>query len=635
MKRFLPLVILPFLACSPLGSSGSESTSTNTTPSISINISKLEVAQTHVIPATGKTWAGTKMQNTKLHLVGQREALVLMDLTSSGTIQTPMLEAWKGNQKLGEVGLNPPANLPKTEVGGAPYSTTAYFAKLEAAWVVAGLEVSVRMGGQSSAKVAVKVGAPTEMNIYTLPFYLFGTKETDVPLSKSAMIPQANRDEYFAKHPISKLNIQNHNLEKIIWSEIIVGPRQGRAAQKVSYSEQQGDGFAVMSAVLNILRGIRSANGEENTNNQIYAPLLMANQAGKYVYPGGGLGGGSVTTGDHDYSGIFIHELGHGYGMPHAEDGFNNSEYPYAAGSLKGSSWGFDLQRNLFLSPFIPQTASSFKNCQSQRQLSASGQCIKQDPMQSGAGDQAKGDVYAMFSDFNAGVVQQYLEGTTTIKDGKRSFQNGKIIPDTKSSTGYSRWDSLDSAFVPVETKTVSNGIFGLDNNLPTQRNVDVQTILVSVSLSSITEKVDNTSLDYRDTLEYNPSTTYIYSPLAYKGNLRRTIDPSNAAELASIVPNTSQNSWYCLNSGCDYTLRVTFADSSQQLIAVQGGFRTWFGTNLDPKAGNPTDGTSYRLFAVNVSGAKKIGQIELLETPEVWKGLPNNPTVVVSRSFN
>ena len=622
-----------FVACSPL-------TQTGVIPIIN----QLELAQTHVMPPQGKSWAGEKLAKYNLHLVGNREALVLLSFDPSQELKNPVLEALIAGQKIGEIALELPSALPKTESAGVAYSSTAYSARLEKTWVKPGLELRVRSDGQFSASQAVRVGAPNEFTIYTLPFYLFGLNETAVPLSQTATANQATKDEYFAKHPIANLQIQNHAAQKVVWSYIVVGPREGRAAQKVLYKEQQGDGFAVMSAILNTLSAIRNANGDDSFSSHYYAPLLMANQAGQYSSPDGGLGGGHLGTGDYAYAGIFVHELGHAFGMPHADDGYKDGNYPYIGGSLKGSNWGFDQLKNQFLAPIVPSSASTFKNCAADnfpmgRQFDLQLRCIKQDPMQSGAGDQAAGDKYTMFSDFNASLIQHYFEGTTTISNNQRTYNGGRVFLNPNSPTGYSRWDSLDSSLVPVETKTTTKGLYGLDNGLPITRDVPVRSIVISANLASIsdtfTEDAAKPKLSYQDTITYNPETTQIYEPITYTGNLRRLIDPKNPAELASIVPDTSLNPWYCRNSGCDYSLKITFKDSSEQWMVLQTGFRGWFSPDINPEAANPIKPQSYRTWGVNISAAKEIAKLELLETPEVWKGLPASPKVVASRVFD
>jgi Peptidase M66 len=603
-----------------------------------LSIKSLEVAQTHVIPPEGKTWAGANLAKYNLHLVGNRDALVLIEFDPGQTIRKPVLEASVNGQRLGQVALNAPDTLPKTEANGPAYSSSAFWAKLEKSWIKPGLELIFKSEStQASQPRALNVGAPAEFTILTLPFYLFGLTPSAVPFAQTASADQITTDEYFAKHPFANLSIKNHSAQKIVWPYIIVGPRQGRAAQKVEYKEQQGDGYAVMDAILDTLGAMREANGDGLINNHSYAPLLMANKAGQYSSPGGGLGGGNLGTGDYAYAGIFIHEAGHAFGMSHANDGFNNGTYPYIGGSLKGSSWGFDQNKNRFLAPFVPSSAETFKNCATDgfpmgRQKDGQGRCIKQDLMQSGAGDQVAGDKYTMFSDFNASVVQQYLEGTTTLKNGKHEYDGGRVFVDPSSSTGYSHWDTLDSNFVPVPITTSNKGLYGLDNGLPVQRDVPVRTIIITSSIAGSTDTNGDGAISYADSLTYNPVITQIYEPITHTGNLRRLIDPKDATQRASIVPDTSENPWYCKNAGCDYTLKVTFADNSEQFVALQTGFRGWFDATINPNATTPTDGSSYRVWGVNIPAAKAILKLELLETPEVWKGLSASPKVIASR---
>lgn len=191
-----------------------------------LTINQLELAQTHVVPPQGKSWTGEKLAKYNLHLVGNREALVLLSFEPNQSIENPVLEALVAGQKIGEVNLELPNNLPKTESNGVAYSSTAYTARLEKTWVRPGLELRVRAGGQFSAAQAVRVGAPSEFTMLTLPFYLFGLNETNVPLSQTATANQATKDEYFAKHPIANLQIQNHPAQKVVWSYIVVGPRE-------------------------------------------------------------------------------------------------------------------------------------------------------------------------------------------------------------------------------------------------------------------------------------------------------------------------------------------------------------------------------------------------------------------------
>ncbi len=475
-------------------------------------------------------------------------------------------------------------------------------------------------GAAASSATALPVGVDSDFDMWILPFYLFGANDDNsAPIEVTGTPDEASQTELYQKWPIARVNVAQHPAKRVDWPTIVVGPREGSPAMQVQNKDQQPDGFAVMSAVLDVLRAVRSANGEANTNNQIYAPLLMLNEIGEYESPGGGLGGGSVGTGDYAYAGIFIHEQGHAFGMPHAADAYANAEYPYVGGSLLGSMWGYDAARREFLAPFIPAGAETFAGCLTDdlHQVDDMGRCVKQDPMQSGSGDQAPGYKFTMFSDFNAGVIQRYFEGVTELgDDAVHVYSGGVIFVDAGSSTGYSRWDGLEQRRVEVVVETTENGLYGLDGGLPAQRGVPVHTIVFTLSAAGTAEA------------------SQIYPPLSYQGNLRRQIDPTAPADLALIVPNSGEVPWYCHASGCDYTLRVTYADQAVRHVLIQDGFRPWFDPMgvPDDATKDPTDDDSYRVFAVNVPGDEAWVKIELLDTPMGWNGVPGDAEVLLSR---
>jgi hypothetical protein len=129
-------------------------------------------------------------------------------------------------------------------------------------------------------------------------------------------------------------------------------------------------------------------------------------------------------------------------------------------------------------------------------------------------------------------------------------------------------------------------------------------------------------------------SNVWIYPPLPFTGNLIQTFDPTSAADRAAIVPNTGTYAWYCHASGCDYTVRVTYADNSQITRVLQGGFRPWFSPTGTPatSTADPTSGDSFKLWTINVPGNKAITKVELLDTPMAWNGVPATPTVLLIR---
>lgn len=609
-------------ACGGGSSSNDQGAKVPVTPVLpQLTIAAFETAQTHVLPEAGLSWTLPQASMT-LHLTAQRDALVMLDLGGAQPA-SPMLEGWLDNVKLGAVALNAPNLLPPTEAAGPAYAGSRHSATVPAAWVKPGLMLRVSAANYSpSAYRKPEIGLDSDFDMRILPFYLFGANDSNTqPLTVTGAPDAATYQELYAKWPVARLNVSNHAARRIDWPTLVIGPVEANNAPAyvVSNKDQQHGGFEIMGAALGILSAIRDANGESGTNNQYYAPLLMLGADGKYADPGGGLGGGSRGTGDYRYAGIFIHEQGHAFGMPHAEDGYNSGRYPYVRGSLAGSAWGYDAGRAMFLAPFLPSDASTFAGCQADtaRIKDSAGRCVKQDPMQGGAGDQAKGFRFAGFSDFNAGVIQRYFEGQTSIdKDGVRHYDGAKILVDAASPTGYSQWDSIDKKRVTLTPTTTDKGLYGFNMGLPVQRNVPVQTIIITYSLGGTS------------------AASQIYPPLAYQGNLLRQVDPAVAGELAEITPNTGPVPWYCHASGCDYTLRVSYRDGSVQHTLLQGGFRSWFSPTgaLPAEALDPLKGKSFKVWGINVAARTGIAKIELLDTPMGWKGLPASPAVLLSR---
>lgn len=590
---------------------------------VALEIAQLELAQTHVLPEAGLSWT-LRQAKERLHAVGGREALALLRLSAENA-GNPQLEGWANGVQLGTVALS--ASIPATEAGGAAYPGARYSASLPAAWLVPGLQLRVRADNyRVGAFRSPTIGADSPVTLRVLPLYLFGANESNsVPLATSGAPDAATVTEIFAKWPVASVVAQNHPAQRAVWPTLSIAPSGGKPAYLARSTDDEQAGFQVMGATLNLLGGLLAANGESSGPVQYYAPLILFDAAGKLKHPGGGLGsiGGDTGVGDHGYSGIFIHEQGHAMGLPHQGGAYTDGKYPYLAGSLNGSVWGYDSTRKEFLAPFVPATASRYRNCagdtfdSTPRQLDAQGRCIKQDPMQSGSGDEARGYRFATFSDYSVAMMQRHLEGTTsTDKNGARVYSGGSIVADAAFPGGYKRWDGIDRRWIDVAPKTADNGLYGFNQGLPERRDVPVQAIAVAYSRAG------------------TANVSQIYPPIGFRGNLLRYIDPTDAAQRASIVPNTGTYAWYCHNGGCDYTLRVTYADGGVRHVLLQGGFRPWFGPTTAPpaSAGDPNNGDSFRTWVVNVPADKAISRIELLDSPKGWEGLPAAPTVLLSR---
>jgi hypothetical protein len=601
---------------------------TTTTPARA-QMSRLQLAQTHVLPPEGLSWAQPNGKRLGLHLSAGRGALALVDAQPLD-LAGAQLEGRIGGTSLGRVTLADNSALPPTEDGGERYSATARVAALPAEWLQPGLELRlIATNASASAWQAVNVGAQTSLVIRTLPFYLFGATEAVASLDKASLPSAQALDELYAKWPISQLSVAAHPATKVSWPQLVIAPRNGGPAYVMNSSTDRKDGFDPISAVNSVTGAIRSANGEDPTANQYYGAMVQADANGSYDSPGGGLGGGHIGAGDLAYAGVFVHEQGHAFGMPHAgESNAEGTGYPYVGGSLKGSVWGFDQKRQRFMSPLVPTTASSFRNCandvfsRTPRQLDAQGRCIRQDPMQSGSGDQAAGDAYTLFSDYNAAVVQNYLEGVTTLNaQGQPVWDGGRVVESAASATGYRRWNSLTKSWVAVDpaTEDVNKGLYGVNAGYPLTRGVPVYTLVVTRSHAG------------------TAGATQVYPPIGpYNGNLLRIFDPTSANDRVAMAPNTGTYPWYCHASGCDFTLRLTYANAVVRHVLLQGGFRSFFEPSEATKASasDPLDKDSFRRFAINVPADAALTKVELLDTPQAYAGIGTQPAVLATRTL-
>lgn len=583
-----------------------------------VGVQLIELAQTHVLPLGGKTW-GMTAATESLHFVGQRPALALVRLTTPYPA-SPVLQGWLNDTLLGEVALNPPSSLPRTEAGGPAYATDRHSAVVPAAWMRSGLQLSVRSASLGpSRRQAVSVGADMPVNLRILPFYLYGADDSDMPFSQASGPNADTINELYAKWPVSSLNVGLHPAQRIDWPYLVLPPDGSNAAYVAHNKDEekvQSAPAVSLGTVLGTLGDLMQANGESSQNVQYYAPTIMQNSLGAYRSPSGGLGsiGGDTGSGDSSYAGVFVHEQGHAMGLGHVGDGYDANRYPYLWGSLAGSAWGYDAIRNEFLPPFVPTTASSFAGCANQtfgghaRALDAQGRCVKQDPMQSGSGDQDPSYRFATFSDASTATMQRHME-------------TDYVVPDAARASGYKVWDRTAMRWTDYTPSTTGYAQYGLLGNFPVQKNVPVTSIALTVSKAGTT------------------GATQIYPTFSYLGNLIQQIDPTDAAQRAAFNPLAPWSQevpwrWYCVNSGCDYTVRVTHAGGVVRHVLLQGSFRAFNDPDgaLRTGATDPLQSASFKRFVINVSNDIAITKIELLDTPSAWKGLPATPTVLACR---
>ena len=309
----------------------------------------LELAQSHVFPAPARTWetAGlSRYGDIDLHLVGNREALTIFELGSlaeSSAVSMHVTNEERGSDDV-EIALSPPSQIPGTygddnagsAMDGEPYSTTAWTGTIPADLIKKGLSIKVTYPGGERTWSNFTVGAPTDFGIVSLPFYFFGadpetTTHHDVTLTPelAGKMPESVEEEFKQRLPIASLSSQLHPARFFKSPYAVVAPRQGGSAYRIYQKEEAKDGFAVIGSTMNLIGALREMDAAVPFAVQYYGAIILEDAAGRYAGPGGGLGGGHKGAGDYSFGGIFFHEQGHAFGLPHANDAYKRGEYPY------------------------------------------------------------------------------------------------------------------------------------------------------------------------------------------------------------------------------------------------------------------------------------------------------------------
>lgn len=568
-----------------------------------LNMTDIRLAQSHVVPNGKRVWTQPELPTgtRTLRMTNSRDALALVKLSAKDAVD-PVLEVWDHGTKSATLRLQPPSALPATEDGGQRYAEDTYSARIPGHLIWDGVELRVSAKNYARGNtLPLDVSAEYYEVLKILPIYLFGATDTNsgYPLSTYGKPSDAAVQELNDRMPFD-FQVSAHEAGKVVWEQLVQPPTGSSPARVLRNYDDAGP---ILSITLNLMDGLRRANGQNQSPVTYYSPVLGFKSDGSVRPAGGGLGWGGSATGNWSYGGVFIHELGHTFAMGHAGTMATDGTYPYANGSLLGSNWGWDATRSLLMPTWMPSSASSAATC-SGAIRDELGRCIKQDIMESGAGSQAKGMRFAMFSDFSAAVMQERMEYYSVMPEG----DEGEFVRFNGTTRS---WESFQAT-----TSNYAND--GIAQNLPLKINVPVYSLFFTLSATT-------------------PEANHLYAPIKYTGNLLGIVDPTKAEDLAAIEYNGKgvyRN--FCRRTGCDYTLRMTYTDGSQRHQLVQGGFRT---TNtpsgaVNPAALDPLRGDSFRRWVINVPGDKTLRKVELLSTPEAWKGLPAQPQVLLSREL-
>lgn len=586
----------------------------------------LQLAQTHAFTAPKRTWeSGYSLQDgysdLDLHLVGSRKALAIIEFGDVTPTNPRLSITHDASSAAYVIPLVGPDLLPKTygdvnptdAADGQPYSATAYSATIPAEYVQPGLDIAILDDVMAETKFAdILVGASTHFEIVSMPLYFFGADPASTTHDGKVLTPEVagkmsedQSKEYMARLPVASFQSTLHPGRFLKSEYAVIEPRGGGSAYRCYEKADLTSGFDIISSGLNIIGALRELDGSIPLAKQYYASIIMQKKNGAYTDVGGGLGGGHIGAGDYSFGGIFFHEQGHAFGLPHARDDYS-SRYPYENGGLKGSGWGYDEHLGKFIDVF-------YKKCTPWSQPTESVppyRCYKQDVMQSGHEQRDEGLYYGLFSDFNNARIQRYFEGT--------ELTNGRIFKNVTPAGGLARWDPETLKFVDIEYT-------GIDVTSGTDRN-----LVGAVLTFGCPELQCNSTGPLTTNNLNNMSITQIYPPFEYVGVTRELVDVDNLTQMdkfhwsKAVVDGRIERD-YC-DHGCDFVAAFEFENGSRSRIMVSKSFRSWRKPhkkiqNQRPEVMIPTDGSSYFVMAVAAEGSN-VTRVDLLYAPMAWEGL-------------
>ena len=571
-------------------------------------MSSIELAQTHVIGAQGRPMQSTNDAKNnltrRLTLVADRAALLM--LQPKGTVASLQVRARLADGRtLGPLALKAPDKLPATDGGRSPYATAKYSVLLPKEWVQIGARLEIGQADFSAPlSVALTVTPGTALKQVTVPLYLFGARAENSVVPEFAMGSTATNgytleQEYLQKLPIAQY--EQTTAGAFTFDQLVVPARND-------------DTFCYPAMAVGSWADFKAIDGDTNARMWNFLGTLHGNTAnrdaamavGYYGYvqtvdggvqvaasTGGGLGGGGsgVSGGDYRpdkvYSAIFNHEMGHAYGLPHADAAADAGDYPYPMGTKSGSSWGYDAYRNQLLSP-LQFTGMS---CDGR---TVNGTCYQRTPM-SGGDDDRDSQAYRWdnFSDYQAAIMQEGFLG--------------KVVRDDAAAGGYKRWNSSTGAFEKLsddDRSRIATDVVKL--------NQQVQTVFGSVSHFNA-----------------SPTASRLYVTPAWVANLPRHFDPTLQADL-DLITSTNPGGWngyYCVYSGCDYTLAATYADGTVARVLLPVGYHNFNApaddSGINAATRNVLNADNLATYAVNLpAGHGGVSRLQLFSTPfgSKWK---------------
>jgi Peptidase M66 len=564
----------------------SDSTNCSGEINATTTIERIYFAQTH---AMEPSWP-------LFFLVAERPALIEVVLTGTGSAPEVKVQAFKGDSLVGELCLKGPDQLTSSVDLSQHRRDDRYTATLPSAWLRPDLSFTVSAGNsqRNFPTSQLNVGKVPELNLIMLQVDLFNYSKNDVTVPTTWLpdfagaIPAARfRFGRFPVHlPLPKLLVSPDGTAPFVMDSRPCNSGESSS----SCTPYNYDRMAIQAAITRLIEAIHYATGE-------YSYSYYYGHSG--VFNPGGWGGNKHFVGA-DFTGIFLHEMGHALNLHHWNEGhFTNTSpkereyrYPYGGvnndGGGRGDSWNYYQATDEFISPICRLDGHKFAGLERSDAMQRNTWCEEKRTNRTGPWDG--------FGDFSAYAIFRFMKGAERYA-GNVPYKGGEAPFHLPKQTGFPELLIDSSGNRSLMRSNQQNAVLDeerLDFLRPQSWDVPVATIYGS----------------YHPSI---PEANILYAPLEYRGTLPKTIDPTDPTTFNQLAAGSSGTYGGFFYWPKDLTFRITYTDGSQlvALYPIKNVDR-----NAQPGSGPWRFDLLY--FAINIPGDKPIQRVELLERPFV-----------------
>ena len=535
-------------------------------------------------------------------LIGHRPALFQLHVTGSGISPDVKVEGFIDGVSLGEKCLNGPEYLNQDTNTDIPNFDDYFSVTLPKSWMRENLNLKVSIGSNVTniSSAELKIGPYTEMNLiqFDLDVLDYNTEDPYFTIIDNFI------EEIASAFPASVIRFGKFP-ETIRFPEIIASNGTEQLVRLTQISDKIPNGItsdgSINSIALQFLKSIQQSTGDYLSTFYFGNTLNLA--------PGGW--GGNKNMVSMDYDDVFVHELGHTFGLPHWGNSYkkeNPSEwdfsYPYGGdpanyngtngnGGGRGESWNFIQHTYEFIDPTCKYDGRGVSGTETSDAMQRNNFCLEQRTNEPGPWDG--------FGDFSALAMHRFLIGYSEVYTGKVNYRNNQEDFQFRKIGGYPTVSLQDGKRVhyrdPIQQQSLS--ILPTEERYPWPGE----------------EKIEqDVYLIYGTAHENQSQANIVYEPIKYQGTLPPLLDPTDPATFDRL--KSSENHWAYrirLGSPRDITLKVTYKDGEVlHLINPNQGYTRY----ADYSWGYHIWRNDLMNFSIVVPGDKEIIKVELYNRP-------------------